>query len=100
MASTPEFSEFVFDVEAIGLDTESDYVARVPPLLSSRSKLFSALRDALQLPSYFGQNWDALSECPRDLSWIGPRRVILMHDDVPPLRTDRVITVVWNGIFV
>lgn len=85
MASTSDLSDFVFDIEVVDLDAESDFIARVPPLLSSRSELLSALEDALQLPSYFGQNWDALSDCLRDLSWIGQRRVILVHDDVPPL---------------
>ena len=62
-----------------------DYVARIPPSLNTRERLFDALIHELQLPAYFGENWDALSECLRDLSWIESKRVVILHTDLPPL---------------
>jgi hypothetical protein len=32
--------------------------------------LLARLAKALQCPPYFGMNWDALSDCMRDLSWL------------------------------
>lgn len=38
--------------------------------IASKQDLMAALSDALEFPDYFGGNWDALSECLRDLgSW-------------------------------
>lgn len=62
-----------------------DFVARVPAAVTNRDQLFDVLSRELSLPSYFGRNWDALSDCLRDLSWINRRRVIIAHEAVPSL---------------
>lgn len=33
----------------------------------SKSQLLEALKTGMELPDYFGRNWDALEECLRDL---------------------------------
>lgn len=66
----------------------NDFVARIPADLGSRGKLFEALRQELKLPTYFGDNWDALADCLRDLSWLGQRRVYIIHADLPRLPRD------------
>jgi RNAse (barnase) inhibitor barstar len=71
----------VFDAKAFS--SKDDFIANVPPGLSGRRELFQVLRGSLGLPDYFGENWDALSECLRDLSWIKARRVVIVHQDLP-----------------
>ena len=85
-------STFSFDVGALHLDAINDFVAYVPSGLKDRNSLFEALRRELQLPNYFGNNWDALSECLRDLSWIKNRRVVIRHQDLPPLDAKGITT--------
>jgi hypothetical protein len=38
--------------------------------IDSKQDLMGALRAALELPDYFGGNWDALEEVLRDLGWL------------------------------
>jgi hypothetical protein len=46
--------------------------------------LFLALAAGLKFPAYFGDNWDALEECLRDLSWLRAKSdVVLLHEQVP-----------------
>ncbi len=61
------------------------YVASVPMGIVSSSALLGALYVVLQLPSYFGFNWNALADCLRDLHWMKSRTVVLRHGDLPHL---------------
>jgi RNAse (barnase) inhibitor barstar len=65
--------------------TPGTYVARLPAKLSSKEELLQALYEQLQLPGYFGFNWDALSDCLRDFHWLESRTVVLVHSDLPGL---------------
>lgn len=60
-------------------------VARVPAGLTSVEALLKTLHEETRLPEYFGFNWDALSDCLRDLHWVACREVVLLHADVPKL---------------
>lgn len=53
--------------------------------ISSKDELFKQLSDKLEMPDYFGHNWDALSDCLRDFHWIEQQKIILAHDDFPQL---------------
>ncbi len=81
MADEPR--HFVFGATARDFDGEVDFLVCVPASIRDRHTLFDALKQRLLLPEYFGKNWDALSECLRDLSWIKHRRVVLLHSDLP-----------------
>jgi hypothetical protein len=87
-----DISAFSFDVKSLTLDPQADFIAKLPSGLSDRESLFAALSRELQFPSYFGKNWDAVSDCLRDLSWIKPHRAILLHEDLPPLEAKQVVT--------
>jgi hypothetical protein len=38
--------------------------------VAGKQDLMAALSSALELPDWFGGNWDALDECLRDLGWL------------------------------
>ena len=78
---------FIFQDGLSEVTEGGDFVARVPGGITTREQLFEALHRELNLPSYFGGNWDALSDCLRDLSWIASRRVIIVHEAVPAMDT-------------
>jgi len=44
--------------------------------------------DALLFPSYFGWNWNALSDCLRDLHWLPADGYLVIVDNAPQLLTD------------
>ncbi len=76
----------VFDFVGAGSQPVGDeYVTEVPVGITSAEALLNALYDGLQLPGYFGFNWDALSDCLRDLTWIQQETVVLRHMDLPAL---------------
>jgi hypothetical protein len=51
--------------------------------VSGKAELLDRLATQLSFPEYFGSNWDALSECLRDLSWIGDGDVAIVHRELP-----------------
>lgn len=55
----------------------------MPPGIRTKAALLDELYHRLHFPDYFGDNWDALEECIRDLSWLPPGTVILRHSDLP-----------------
>jgi RNAse (barnase) inhibitor barstar len=73
---------FSFSEEAVQASA-ADFVAHIPSFLRERDLLFDTLAETLKFPEYFGKNWDALSDCLRDLSWIKQQRVIIVHSDLP-----------------
>lgn len=38
--------------------------------IRSKTDFLDACAEALAFPAYFGRNWDALTDCLRDLSWL------------------------------
>src|SRR5687768_12541042 len=61
------------------------HTGRIPAGVSAKDQLMRLLEDELRFPDYFGRNWDALSDCLRDLSWLPPGRVDLVHEALPAL---------------
>jgi hypothetical protein len=61
------------------------FVARIPAGLTSTEALLQAIYERAHLPGYFGFNWNALSDCLRDLHWVQCYEVVLLHSDLPTL---------------
>jgi hypothetical protein len=83
--------ESVFNYDADAASQEA-FVAHIPSGLRNRNALFKALSEELGFPDYFGNNWDALSECLRDLSWIHSHRVAIIHATLPALNKPDLLT--------
>lgn len=59
-------------------------IAKVPAKVNSKTELLQILSRELRFPLYFGWNWDALSDCLRDMEWLeNVRRVKIVHEDLP-----------------
>lgn len=68
----------------------SGYVATIPLGIDGVEQLFDVLFQVLKLPGYFGFNWNALSDCLRDLSWVPEREVVIVHRELPHLNDDDI----------
>ncbi len=55
----------------------------MPKGIQDKSSLLKRLSDGLRFPYYFGENWDALFDCLRDLSWIREPVVVIIHEELP-----------------
>ncbi len=67
-------------------------VATLPYGISGELQLHKALSEALNFPEYYGFNWNAMSDCLRDLSWIKERTVVIVHQEIPGLTSFELST--------
>ncbi|MER5893856.1 barstar family protein [Streptomyces sp. NPDC001876] len=59
--------------------TGKTYVARLDGReMRDTDSVFQVFYDGLRLPDYFGWNWDALSDCLRDLNWLRTEHHVLI----------------------
>jgi hypothetical protein len=70
------------------VEVQAVHPAVLPANITTSAALLDALSTVLRFPDYFGQNWNALDECIRDLSWLPPGNVVVSHTDLP-LADDR-----------
>ena len=55
--------------------------------IDSKQDLMAAISEALELPDYFGGNWDALDEVLRDLGWLEADGHVLVLTGAEGLRS-------------
>ena len=67
------------------IPTADRFVAVVAAGMKTKDEFLAELSRVLNLPGYFGNNWDALSDCLRDFHWLSQRDIVLVHTDFPPL---------------
>lgn len=49
--------------------------------IQTENQLLKDISEAMLFPDYFGNNWDALEECLRDMEWIPAKGyVLLVHN--------------------
>ena len=58
----------------------------------SIDELYDVLAESLHLPNYFGRDWDGRDHVLGDLSWLAPRRVVIVHADLPELADEQLRT--------
>lgn len=56
--------------------------------MTTEAGVFDELAAALQFPDYFGHNWNALSDCIRDLSWLPAPAYVLLVNSATQLLSD------------
>jgi hypothetical protein len=49
----------------------------------NKKDLLEKLSVSLLFPKYFGFNWDALSECLKDFSWLEQKSIVISHEEIP-----------------
>ena len=72
-----------FQFYPVGPAGEGERQIVVPTQLETKTALFAFLRQALPLPDYFGDNWDALDESLGELAQGASGKTILIHPDIP-----------------
>jgi hypothetical protein len=48
--------------------------------ITNKDDLLKSLHSELILPSYFGFNWDALSDCLKDFHWLKETEINIIHE--------------------
>lgn len=62
---------------------DDSFVGIVQCDVSTVDKLLLLIADVLKFPGYFGENWNALSDCLRDFHWVEERVITLIHRETP-----------------
>lgn len=77
-----EPAPFVFSDDPAAAGTDA-VLLQVPSGLADKEALLACYGESLRFPSHFGGNWDALSDCLRDLSWLAEKPIRIAHTDLP-----------------
>jgi hypothetical protein len=74
------------------LSAHHNHTAAIRKLRGEKMRTHEGIWDeftaALQLPTYFGRNWDALDECLHDLSWLNADAYVLVFSHADQLLFD------------
>ena len=77
---------FIYVHDAKRYIVNDAFVARISVRIETSKQLFEHLDSTLNLPGYFGLNWDALYDCLRDFHWIEQHKIVIIHDQFPLLK--------------
>ena len=48
--------------------------------ITSKQAFLKQAAEAMEIPTYFGNNWDAFDECITDLTWCPAQRYVILYD--------------------
>lgn len=87
LASDSDFCDSIWNIAST---TDKVVVARVVRghKCTRASSLFDEFAAAFQFPYYFGENWNAFSECLSDLEWIAAEAVVIAITQAGDLLAD------------
>lgn len=78
--------KFYFDKLLLN-DFQDAFIVFFDEDVDNKREFLEVLYKKLQLPDYFGFNWDALEECMNDFHWITENNIILIHEKLPKLES-------------
>ena len=84
-------NSFKFLAEPKLYNSKTDFIVHFSAI-NNKEKLFKQMGEKLNFPSYYGHNWDALSDCLTDFHWIIEVKIILVHDECPQLNEKDLFT--------
>ncbi|WP_338640930.1 barstar family protein [Burkholderia pyrrocinia] len=76
---------FTFTQSLMNFAAGDAFSAKVSGDIRTAPQLFEVLYRELNLPGYFGFNWNALFDCLRDFHWVDEQRVVIIHEELPDL---------------
>ena len=50
-------------------------------LINDADDLFRKISETMSFPDYFGMNWDALTDCLKDMEWLEAKGYVLIIND-------------------
>lgn len=81
---------FIFTAEPESIEMHDSFKGIVRFGVSDVSGLMDAVAEAMNFPKYFGENWNALSDCLRDFNWIEETNILIVHKEVPNLENEQL----------
>jgi RNAse (barnase) inhibitor barstar len=82
--------KFIEDINSY--QPAKSFLAIIDANVRGKEDLLKELHNKLQLPSYFGFNWDALLDCLRDFHWIQNKGIVLIHTVIPHIEENDLKT--------
>lgn len=80
-----EVATFLFaQVSDLTVAKKDSFVVVFDKNINSKDELLRTFKDDLKFP-YFGNNWDALLDCLRNLDWINNNDIVIYHEEIPNL---------------
>jgi hypothetical protein len=85
------FDSFTFGDSRVVQAESGSLVVSIPRNITGVRQLLGELSQRLSFPTYFGFNWNALSDCMRDFHWVSQRNIFLVHEDLPALSNNDLL---------
>jgi RNAse (barnase) inhibitor barstar len=74
------------------ISNEDNFIVIISEDIKTKKQLLDELKNKINFPSYFGDNWDALNDVLSDLNWIDKKDIYLFHKNLSHLGKDDLRT--------